>query len=88
MRATPRCPAPPRVASEVLQSRLVDEEAADKRHELVRDRRGEVGERSRAAAEDPSSGAAIPQPSHREPPEIDIRRFRIGDTILVKYGFS
>ena len=86
IRGTPRKPAPSRGDSAELSTSLVDDEAGDIRRTRT-DRRREVREGQEAAAQDDDCGANLGQPQGREPHE-DIRRFRITEPMLDKYGHT
>ena len=86
IRGTPRNPAPSRADSIELSTSLVDDEAGETRRARM-DRRREVRERQEAAAQDDDCGANLRQPQGREPHE-DIRRFRVTEQMLDKYGYT
>ena len=82
----PRLPAPSQADPESLQASLADDEARAKSARWTRSRRDEVAEKRDAAS--PASGAGIQQPETRASRDLDIRRMRITDAILEKYGFT
>ncbi len=72
VRATPRLPAPSSKNPEVMESRLVDDEARE----------------SPAPREDRPSQELADEPREAQCRDNDIREFRITDRLLEKYGYS
>ena len=81
MEAVPRLPAPSRADPGELVARLADEE----RGVPERRRRAERHERVRQSE---GSGVGVTQPEPRDPREPEVRRFRINENLLGKYGFT
>ena len=78
----PRLPAPSQSDPETVSTSLADDESRSR----ARAPRSDLGERREAAGA--STGAGILQPEARQPRDVDIRRLRITDAILDKYGFT
>ena len=87
IQGVPRRPAPSIQNPESVPNRLVDDEAKD-----TASRRRRQPRRERPLLVDDEipkeSGVGLPPAQARAPREIDIRRFRITDQILEKYGMS
>ena len=82
----PRLPAPSQRDPDVVRATLADEDDSSRASRWRASRREEVAERRRASAAE--SGADIVQPEARAPREHDLRRLRITDTLLGKYGYT
>ena len=88
VRATPRKPTPskpsPSTAEDVIRAPLIGEDPEVKD---PRELRKEILERRGAANRDGESGAGQPRPeTSNEFDYADVRRFRITEAMLLKYG--
>ena len=87
VKATPRHPTQSLRDKSELQAKLVDEEA-NVEHRARTDRSRDIAERRRNAAVDEDSGANLRQPQIQEPREEGVRRFKITESLLDKYGYT
>ncbi len=77
IKGTPRVPAPSRKRPEAIEARLVDEAAEEAPGEARAPRR----------ARELTESERLPETRVRDA-DIDMRRFRIGDRLLDKYGYT
>ena len=82
----PRLPAPSQADPEQVKATLADDEDAARSSRWPRSRRQEVADRRAAASAE--SGAGIQQPESRASRDVDIRRLRINESLLSKYGYT